>query len=144
MFFFLFFLNCFVCTVFQVIRRDLIQALRKKRPHMSQNLENVLFHHDNAPCHTAAATQLEIGLLGFEQIPHAPYSPDLAPMDFAVFPQVKAKLRGIRFNDFSELKCATLNAVKTLDSQWCRTVYDKWVHRHMKCVRLNGVYIEKQ
>lgn len=130
--------------LFQVIRRDLIQAIRKKRPDLSVNLENVLFHHDNAPAHTATMTQLEIGLLGFDQVQHAPYSPDLAPMDFAVFPHVKAHLRGTRFNNFSELKCATLNAVRKLDRDWCTSTYDKWVQRHMKCVRLNGVYFEKE
>ena len=130
--------------MFQVIRRDLIQAIRKKRPELSQNLENVLFHQDKAPAHTAAMTQLEIGLLGFDQIRHAPYSPNLAPMDFAVFPYVKAQLRGIRFKNFSELKCATLNAVRKLDSEWCRSTYDKWMQRHMKCVRMNGVYFEKE
>ena len=30
-------------------------------------------------------TQLEIGILGFDKIVHAPYIPDLAPMDVAVF-----------------------------------------------------------
>ena len=46
---------------------------------------NVLFHQDNAPAHTAAITQLGIGILGFDKIFHAPYIPDLAPMDVAVF-----------------------------------------------------------
>ena len=130
--------------VFQVVRRDLIQAIRKKRPELSQQLENVLFHQDNAPAHTAATTQLEIGLLGFDQITHPSYSPDLAPMDFAVFPQVKAELRGIKFTEFCELKRATLNAVRRLDEVWCRNVYNKWIQRHRKCIELDGVYFEKE
>ena len=130
--------------VFQVVRRDLIQAIRKKRPELSQQLENVLFHQDNTPVHTAATTQLEIGLLGFDQITHPPYSPDLSPMDFAVFPQVKAELRGIKFTEFCELKRATLNAVRRLDEVWCRNVYNKWIQRHRKCIELDSVYFEKE
>ena len=130
--------------VFQVVRRDLIQAIRKKRPELSQQLENVLFHQVNAPAHTAATTQLEIGLLGFDHVTHPPYSPDLAPMDFAVFPQVKAELRGIKFTEFCELKRATLNAVRRLDEVWCRNVYNKWIQRHRKCIELDGVYFEKE
>jgi hypothetical protein len=32
------------------------------------------------------------------------YSPDLAPMDFAVFPYIKSFLQGMRFDNLSELR----------------------------------------
>ena len=41
----------------------------------------VLLQHDNARPHTSAQTQDVIRELGFTQIPHPPYSPDLAPSD---------------------------------------------------------------
>nr|XP_034307818.1 histone-lysine N-methyltransferase SETMAR-like [Crassostrea gigas] len=62
---------------------------------------------DNAPSHTAEQTKLELDLLGFSRISHPPYSPDLAPMDFALFPYLKAELRGQRFSDLEELKQET-------------------------------------
>ena len=65
-------------------------------------------------------------------------------MDFAVFPQVKAELRGIKFTEFCELKRATLNAVRRLDEDWCRNVYNKWIQRHNKGIQLDGVYFEKE
>lgn len=58
------------------------------------------------PAHTAEQMQLAIELLGFEQLFHPSYSPDLVRMDFAVFPKFKSKLCGIKFNDFEELKRA--------------------------------------
>ena len=93
-----------------------------------------MFHQDNAPVHTAATTQLEIGLLGFEQITHPPYSTDLVPMYFAVFSDVKAELQGIKFTEFCELKGATLNAVWKLDKEWSRNVLNKWIQRHIGSV----------
>jgi hypothetical protein len=63
---------------------DLVQALRKKRPYLVANLDQVILHQDNAPAHTSQKTQLELDLLGFECLKHPPYSPDLTPMDFAV------------------------------------------------------------
>ena len=66
------------------MRWDLIQAIWKKQPDLPQQLDIVLFHQDNAPAHMAADTQLEIWLLGFDQILHPPYSPDLTLLDFAV------------------------------------------------------------
>lgn len=49
----------------------------------------------DAPAHTASTTQLEIDVLGFQRLSHPPYIPDLAPMDFRVFPEVKSHLRGV-------------------------------------------------
>jgi hypothetical protein len=37
--------------------------------------------------------------------------PDLAPMDFAVFPYIKSFLRGMRFDNLSELRQAVLNVI---------------------------------
>jgi histone-lysine N-methyltransferase SETMAR len=82
----------------------LVQALRKKRPYLAANLDQVILHQDNAPAHTSQTTQLELDLLGFECLKHPPYSPDLAPMDFAVFPYIKSFLRGQRFDDLPELR----------------------------------------
>ena len=56
----------------QVLRRDLVNAMRKKRP--CERIE------DNAPAHRADSTVLELDLLGSDRVVHAPYSPGLAPM----------------------------------------------------------------
>lgn len=104
----------------------------------------MILHQDNAPAHTAATTSLEIQLLGFETLLHAPYSPDLAPMDFAVFPLIKSQLRGIKFRNFTELRTATLRIISGIESDWYSKVYDKWVDRQRKCVGCNGEYFEKE
>ena len=80
-----------------------MQALRKKRPQLASSLDHVILHQDNAPAHTSQKTQLEIDLLEFQCLKHPPYSPDLAPMDFVVFPYIKSSLRGMRFDNLSEL-----------------------------------------
>ena len=46
----------------------------------------VLFLHDNAPAHQALATRKKLAYLGFQCIDHPPYSPDLAPSDYHLFP----------------------------------------------------------
>jgi hypothetical protein len=35
--------------------------------------------------------------------PHPPYSPDLAPCDFFLFPKMKLKLKGRRFDTIEEI-----------------------------------------
>jgi len=52
----------------------------------------VLFLHDNSPAHWALATQKKLAYLGFQSLDHPPYSPDLAPSDYHLFPGPKKQL----------------------------------------------------
>ena len=36
---------------------------------------------------------------GFEVLPHPPYSLDMAPSDFYLFPQLKSNIRGAQFGN---------------------------------------------
>jgi histone-lysine N-methyltransferase SETMAR len=106
-------------------------------------LDQVLLHQDNAPSHNAASTRLEISLLDFQILEHAPYSPDMAPMDFRVFPTVKSALKGRKFDSFQELSFATQKVVADFDQEWYRAVFDQWIYRHHRCIELGGDYVEK-
>ena len=130
-----------IVLVFQVLTRHLKRALTKKRPQLP--LDRVILHQDNAPCHKARTTLIEIDFLGFNLLEHPPYSPDLAPCDFRLFPEMKAKLRGIHFNTVEELQTAAKGIVKSFDTEWYKQTFDKWVARHEKCVRVAGDYVEK-
>ena len=121
----------------------MVQALRKKRPYLAANLDQVILHQDNAPAHTSQTTQLELDLLGFECLKHPPYSPDLAPMDFAVFPYIKSFLRGQRFDDLPELRQEVMNIILNMKTEQFEKIFDDWLKRCEKCVELNGDYAEK-
>lgn len=130
-----------IVLIFQVIRRHLLHAIRKKRP--GAEVENFIFHQDNAPAHRAEDTLLTIDFLGFERLRHAPYSPDCAPMDYAVFPQLKSELRGRRFADLQQIRMAVRKVIAGYDKTWYSDIYYKWVERHRKCIAHNGEYFEK-
>jgi len=49
----------------------------------------VLFLHDNAPTHRELAIQKKLAYLGFQLLDHPPYSPDLAPSDYHLFPELE-------------------------------------------------------
>ena len=99
---------------------------------------------DNASSHTADVTSLELAALGLGTISHPPYSPDLAPFDFAIFPTIKAQLKGHRFNSLQELQTETLRITRHYDSSWYSGIYQQWVHRHRRCVESKGAYFEKE
>ena len=51
--------------------------------------KGVLFHQNNAPAHISVIAMAAISDCGFELIQHPPYSHDLAPSDFHLFPNWK-------------------------------------------------------
>ena len=71
------------------------------------------------------------------------HSPDLAPMDFAVFPYIKSFLRGMGFNNLSELGQAVMNVIFHMKTDQFVQIFYDWVRRHKKCVELKGDYVEK-
>lgn len=107
----------------QVLRRDLVKAIKKKRPAMAVDLGNIILHQDNAPAHTAASTCLEIELLGFNLLEHPPYSPNLAPMDFAILSFIKSQPKEVRFEVSDELKYAPRTIISKFDRKWYSDVF---------------------
>jgi transposase len=55
---------------------------------------NWFLHHDNVPAHTSLKTTESVTNNNMVIVPHPPYSPDLAPCDFTLFPKLKMKLKG--------------------------------------------------
>ena len=51
--------------------------------------QNFQLHHDNAPAHSAHVVQAFLAKNSMPLIRQAPYSPDLAPCDFWLFPKLK-------------------------------------------------------
>jgi histone-lysine N-methyltransferase SETMAR len=115
--------------------------LRKKRPHLSK--KKVLFHHDNAPAHTSAIATAKLFQLRYELVPHPPYSPDLAPSDFFLFPNLKKWLSGRRFYSNDEIINATNEYFDDLQTSYFLKGLEKLEHRWKKCIAVKGDYVEK-
>ena len=47
-------------------------------------------------------------------------------MDFAVFPEIKAQLKGRRFTSLEELTYSTHGIIRQFDSAWYQKVFSKW------------------
>ena len=75
------------------------------------------FHDDNAKAHRAWITNEFLLENHVEQYQSLPYSPDLSPCDFFLFPKVKKQFRGIRFNDDNEMLTALERAIDSLTKE---------------------------
>ena len=122
----------------------LIKMRSKSVRKRSGKLRNgVLLLHDNAPAHRAQQAVQTAEQCGFEILPHPAYSPDLAPSDFFLFPNLKKSLKGRRFHDNED----AIEAVEdwlgahsgSFFSQGLLKVKERW----QKCVTLHGDYVEK-
>jgi len=102
--------------------------------------KGVLFLHDNAPDHRALSSQKK---LAYHCLDHPPYSPDLAPSDYHLFPGLKKQLEGRHFSSYAEVNAA---AKTWLDRQTSGFFFfsglQKLEKRARKCVELRGEYDE--
>jgi len=89
----------------EVLRR-LLEKERRHRPQPWRQ-QTWLLHHDNAPAHIAVLTQQFLAANKIPVIPHPLYSPDLAPCDFFLFPKMKLKLKGRRFDTIEDIQAET-------------------------------------
>ena len=85
----------------QVLKR-LRLAVSRKRPQKLAAGAWAL-HHDNAPAHTAHSIQVFLASHCIPVVQQPPYSPDMAPCDFWLSPQLKTVLKGTRFEDIAQL-----------------------------------------
>ncbi len=120
--------------------------IRRKCPELWKRKQDgwrsFLLHQDNAPVHVSAPTLAKYGEWGVDLLAHPPYSPDLAPCDFTLFPQLKDKLRGRRFRTLRLLQEATKEALKSFEPSFFEDAIADLVTRWKKCVAVDGDYFE--
>jgi len=77
-------------TLNQTFYREVLERLRKRvarvRPGMARTW---MLHYDNTPCHTAVPINEFLAEKSIPVVPQPPYSPDLSPHDFFLFPSSK-------------------------------------------------------
>jgi hypothetical protein len=75
-------------------------------------------------------------------ISHPPYSPDLAPRDFFLFPKMKLKLQGRWFDTIQEIQAESQRALNTLTAKDLQEAFQKWRRRWDQCLHAEGNYFE--
>ena len=77
--------------------------------------------------------------MGINTLPQLPYSLDLAPCDIILFPKLKEKVRGCRYETIEEMKEAVTKVIDTLTQEDfhgpSRSCWNK-------CIAAGGDYFE--
>ena len=81
--------------------------------------------------------------MGNKTVPHPPYSPDLAPSDFRLFPKLKENLRGYRYETIEEMKEAVTKVTDTLTQEDFHRAFQKLLERYNKCIVAGGDFFKR-
>ena len=122
-----------VNTAFYVeVLKRLRENVRRKRPDQWRN-NTWLLHHDSAPAHAALLTRWFLTDNNKTVVPHPPYSPNLAPIDFFLFLKLKMELKGRRFQTLEEIQAESRAVLNTLRENDFQERFKNWQRRWDRC-----------
>ena len=133
-------------TITGVYYANLLDNLRiviheKRRGKLSKG---ILLQQDNVGVHTCKIAMNAVEQNGYQLIPHPAYSPDLAPSDFFLFPNLKKDICGRHFRSNEEVVAAVEEWVRDKDPGFFSFGLMALEYRWSKCITLEGNYIEKE
>ena len=104
-----------------------------------------VLHQDSAPSHVSKKTidfleKCEIKYVKPEE--WMPKSPDVAPMDYAIWGYLKQRLNKIKIETLDELKKKLLNEWKKMEQNYIDKVLAKWPKRVFLVYKARGFHIE--
>lgn len=126
------------CEQLQRVQAALIQ----KQPSLI-NRKKVVFLQDNARPHTARVTREKISELGWETLPHPPYSPDISPSDYHLFLSLDNCMRHKQFKTRVDVINAVRQFFDSKSIEFYNTGIQKLVSRWQKVIECDGNYFDE-
>ena len=115
-----------------------------REKHQGNLSKVILLQQDNVRVHTCKIAMDAVERNGYELIPHPAYSPDLAPSDCFLFPNLKKDIHGCHFRSNEEVVAAVEEWVRDKDPGFFSSGLMALEHHWSKCIILEGNYIEKK
>ena len=113
------------------------KEIEEKRPELATR-KGVIFHQDNARPHTSLVTRKKLLELGWEVMPHPPYSPDLAPSDYHLFRSLQNHLNGKKFDSNEAVKNELIQIFPSKNHTFYERGIMKLTERWQKVIEQNG------
>ena len=121
--------------------KQLCQEITRKR--RGKLTRGGLLLQDNTSAHMSQVAMTAPTECEFEILPHPPYSPDMAPSDFCLFPKLKFHLLGTQYGSNENVIQAVNEYLGDQEKAFYFEVIRKPEQGWAKCIALNGIYIEK-
>ena len=99
----------------------------KKRP--CKRWSGVHLLHDNASSHKYEVVKSFLASEKVKVLNHPPYSPDLSPCDFFLFPRLKKMLSGNKYTSRSSLGSAIYQCLQQIPKEDYLSAFRDWVKK---------------
>ena len=100
------------------------------------------FYMTTPPLISVRLLSLFVASKKMEVLNHPPYSPDLSPCDFFLFPKLKKMLSGNKYTSRSSLGSAIYQCLQQIPKQDYLSAFRDWAKVLQKCVSVKGEYFE--
>ena len=120
---------------------QLVVFYQKRR--LRTGVRGIKLLHDNALAHKSATVQEYLKESGIDVLIHIPYSSDLSPWDFWLFPRLKEMQAGHRFESLCGIGSAVYQCLQHIPKEEDNlAAFRKRVDRCKMCVEADGTYFE--
>ncbi|GBP32639.1 Mariner Mos1 transposase [Eumeta japonica] len=124
----------------QLMRSSL--ALNEKRPQYYSRHDKIILLHDNTSLHVTIPVKNYLKTLDWEVLPHPPYSLDIAPSDYHLFPSMAHALSEQRFTSYDDTENWVDSWITSKNKEFfrlgIRTSPEKW----KKVIATDGQYFD--
>ena len=132
-----------ITTVKEEMYIDILCRLRDavwRKSHEKWRTTRWFLLHDNAPAHRSVLAKDFLAKNNVTTLKHRPYSPDLTPADFYLFPRLKSVVKdGVIVTDIIKNATEELKRLSQNGFQQCfQYLYSRW----QTCIVLKGDYTE--
>jgi hypothetical protein len=101
-----------------------------------------MLQHDNARAHSSLLVSDFLAKHETTVFPQLPYSPDLTPGDFFLFPKPKSTLKGRRFESIEAIKANSLAELRSVPNEAFQECFKTLKKRWQQCMQSRGEYFE--
>ena len=126
-------LNLSHCTIYTILTEDL-----SKRKVFARFVP----HQLNAPPHKTKKANEFLMKKQICVMDYSPYSPDLSPCEYFLFPKLKTATKGAFYDDVPTIQSAVTQVRKNIPKTEFKKSMDKLVDRSKRCIESNRTYFE--
>ncbi|UYV74678.1 hypothetical protein LAZ67_12000508 [Cordylochernes scorpioides] len=131
-------------TVNSAFYLEVLRRLKRRIARVRTDIKDtVKLHHDNATSHTAFIIANFLARSNTTVIPHPPYSPDLAPCKFFLFPRLKREMKGKHWEAVENIQHHVTTFLRSIPIEEFQGAFQSCQTRLRKCIDAGGMYSEE-
>ena len=117
------------------------KTMQLKKSGPNWQIEKVLYSIITMQGHTSLVTRQKLLELGWDFLPHPPYSPDLAPSDYFLFRSLQNSLNDKNFNNDDDIKSYLIQFFANKNQKFYEHGIMMLPERWQKVIHQNGQHI---